>query len=151
MASAGVVSIGITAGCIPPFLGMTHRTGVRSLTVGGCLSSGLLLLLVLPNLTHMWQAMLLILMLGFTRAGTLAGAWHELRRGLSRLPAFAASSLSLLVGLLIVTPWIAQIVYRNSWREGAAACGGLMLIIASPIAYILLPGREVEACTTDST
>ncbi len=146
---AASASIAITALLTSHADRLAGRLGVRSVTLGGCLASGLLLLLVLPNLTHLWQLMAMLLALGVGRALILGGAWHQLRQALST----ARASLGILVCTVIdagvVTSWVAQIVYRNSWREGAAACGGLLLVIAAPISYLLLPGREVERCESD--
>ncbi len=142
MTTAGLASLGITAFSIWWMRDFVDRMGERRAAVTGCLWSGLLLLLGLPNLTHLWQASLLLLALGLTRAAVLSAAWHEFRRGLAPRLALGAAALSALAGLLIATPWIAQVTYRNSWREGAAFSGGILLILATPFAYILMPGTD---------
>ncbi len=144
LAATGFLSLAITAATIWRLRDLRQCVGERHAAIAGCLLSGLLLLIGLPNQTHLWQTVLLVLALGLTRAAVLAAAWDEFRRGLSPGLAVAVAGLSALAGLLIVTPWIAEVIYRNSWREGAAVCGGLLLIIALPLAYVLLPGSGTK-------
>jgi len=118
------------------------------MALGGCLVSGLILLLVLPNLTHFWQLVAMLLALGIGRALILGGAWHQLRQAVSVTRALPGLLAYAIVGAAVVTPWVAQIIYRNSWREGAAACGVLLLIVAAPISYLLLPGAEFDTPPT---
>jgi hypothetical protein len=141
-AAAGALSLAVTATATPRCIGFAHRAGPRAAATVGCLTAGALLLLALPNLTHFWQFGAALLLLGVPRALVLAGAWVELRRALSARKVVAALVVAALLGAVTVTPWAAQVVYRNSWREGVAACAGLLILIAAPPAYVLLRGRE---------
>lgn len=141
----GLLSLAVSAVLWPWSCRLVCRFGVRSTLTAGCLAAGLIVLLALPNLTHFWQLGASLALLGVPRAWVLAGGWRMLRHALRRVPALLALLAALLTGLAGVTPWISEIVYRNGWREGAAACAGLLLLIATPLAYVLLPGREL-AC-----
>ena len=136
------VSLAVSAITFFPLLHRAPLAGVRAMVFGGCFTSGGVMLLVVPNLTHLWQFWLVLVALGATRSIALAGCWRELKRALpERAAPFLAIGAAAGGGLLF-TPWISELVYRNSWREGAAACAGLLLAVATPIAYILLPGTE---------
>lgn len=148
-AGAGTVSLGFTGASVLRLPAAVPRIGVRTTVLTGCLAAGLTMLLIVPNLTHFWQMALVMLALGIARGLVLAGAWHELRRGLGGGPSVCAVSLAFIAGLAVLSPWIAQVIYRNSWREGAATCGGLLLVVASPLAYLLLPGTELEGALAD--
>jgi hypothetical protein len=80
-------------------------------------------------------------LLGSTRALAGAGCWLEMSDWLGGRAAVTATFAATLVGAIAVTPWVSQIVYRNSWREGVAVCAGLLLVISTPLGYVLLPGR----------
>jgi hypothetical protein len=138
----GVLSLAVSAALWPWSCRLVCRFGVRATVTLGCLAAGLILLLALPNLTHLWQLGASLALLSMPRALVLAGGWRQLRHLLRRVPALLALLAALLTGLAGVTPWISEIVYRNSWREGVAACAGLLFLIATPLAYVLLPGRE---------
>ena len=140
-----VASLALTGALAQPLSRTVRWVGIRAATCAGTLGCGLLMILALPNLTHLWQVCVVLVTLGPCRALIAAGAWRAQRRALPALWALAAAAGAPLFGLVAVTPWIAQVVYRNSWREGAAACGGLLLVVASPLAYVLLPGAELEA------
>ncbi len=145
LATVGLLSLAVSAALWPWSRRLVCRFGVGSTVTAGCLGAGLIVLLALPNLTHLWQLGASLALLGVPRALVFAGGWRMLRHALRRVPALLAFLAALLTGLAGVTPWISEIVYRNSWREGAAACAGLLLLIATPLAYVLLPGRE-QAC-----
>lgn len=147
-ALVAATSLGVTAAALPWALPLARGRGVRLTVTGGSLGAGLIALLVLPNLTHFWQMLLGGLALGATRAGILAGVWLALRRLFGARLSLALVALLSAAGALLVTPWVSQVVYRNSWREGAAACAGLLLAVCAPLAYVLLPGREA-ACTSE--
>ncbi|HLZ69143.1 MAG TPA: hypothetical protein VKV26_04455 [Dehalococcoidia bacterium] len=138
----GAISLAATGLAMHGAVLLTRRAGVRTPVTAGSLAGGLLLLLALPNLTHLWQLTATLILLGLARAAVLAGGWQQLRHALPRAGAWPALAASLLAGLGGVTPWLSAIVYRNSWREGAAACAGLLLLLAAPLSYVLLPGRE---------
>jgi len=142
LAIVGSLSLGVSAALWPWSRRLVCRFGVRATATAGCLAAGLIVLLALPNLTHLWQLGASLTLLGVARAFVFAGGWRMLRHALHRAPALLAFLAALLTGLAGVTPWIGEIVYRNSWREGAAACAGLLLLVATPLAYVLLPGRE---------
>ncbi len=142
LAAVAALSLVVTLSLLPRTLPLVRLAGVRAAITAGCLLGGLIALLALPNLTHLWQFGTSLALLGVPRSWVLAGAWVQLRQALRVRVAWLALLASLLAGLGGVTPWISQIVYRNSWREGVAACAGLLLLIATPLAYVLLPGRE---------
>lgn len=141
LAAVTVLSVAVTVLLLPRSLWLAGVAGVRATVTVGCLACGLIALLALPNLTHLWQLGASLALLGVSRSWVVAGAWLQLRRALRR-GGWIALPAALLAGLGGVTPWIGEIVYRNSWREGVAACAGLLLVIATPLAYVLLPGRE---------
>jgi len=130
------------------FFPLLHKApphaGVRAMVFSGCFTSGVVMLLVIPNLTHLWQFWLALVALGAMRSVTLAGCWRELKHALPERAALFVAIGAAAGGALLFTPWISDLVYRNSWREGAAACAGLLLVVATPIAFILLPGAETE-------
>lgn len=144
LAIGGLLSLAVSAALWPWSRRLACRFGVRATVTAGCLAAGLVVLLALPNLTHLWQLDASLALLGVPRAFVLAGGWRQLRLALRRVPALIALLAALGTGLAGVTPWLSEIVYRNSWREGAAACAGLLLLIAAPLAYVLLPGREAD-------
>lgn len=144
LTAAAVLSLLVTVACLPPALALSRRCGVRLVATLGALGAGCVTLLVLPNLTHLWQLGATLALIGVGRAAVVAGAWRQLVRTLGIRGAGLAVIAAVATSLAGITPWIAEAVYRNSWREGSAACGGLLLVLASPLAYVLLPGREAE-------
>jgi MFS family permease len=144
LALVAAVSALVTLACLPWALTLARRRGVRPVTTAGALGAGVVALLVVPNLTHLWQLAATLALIGIGRAAVCAGAWRELARTLGPWGAGLAVLAALASSVAGITPWIAEVVYRNSWREGAAACGGILIVLASPLAYVLLPGREVE-------
>jgi len=145
LAVAAAFSLAVTGVALPSSGRLACRFGVRATATAGCLLAGLIVLLALPNLTHLWQLAASLALLGLPRAWVLAGGWQLFRSALRGASALLAVAAALLTGLAGVTPWISEIVYRNSWREGAAACAGLLLLIATPIAYVLLPGKQLAS------
>lgn len=150
LALVAALSLAVTALLWPWSCRLVCRYGVRATATAGCLGAGLIVLVLLPNLTHLWQLGGSLALIGVARAWTLAAGWRALRQPLLRMPALLALFTALLTGLAGVTPWLGEIVYRNSWREGVAACAGLLLLIAAPLAYVLLPGRE-RVCSEPSS
>jgi hypothetical protein len=143
--AAGVISVMLTAAALPHALRIGIRHGARTVATAGCLACGVIALVLVPNLTHFWQLAAILSVLGIVRAWVLAGGWLPLLQALGRRGAVIAEAASAVVSAALLTPWIAEAVYRNSWREGVAACAGLLLVLAAPIAYVLLPGRAQVA------
>lgn len=117
----------------------------RRAATSGLLVCGVIALLALPNLTHLWQLVLALLALGVARGVALRGLWRVLRLGAGRTGAGLALAAAFVAGIWPAASVVAVTVYRNSWREGVAACGGLLLALATPLAYVLLPGAETPA------
>jgi hypothetical protein len=144
VAVGAALSLLVSVLCLPNAVALSRRTGVRLVVTAGALGTGCLILLVVPNLTHLWQLVATLALVGVGRAAVVAGSWRQLARTLGMRGAGLAALACIAASAAGITPWIAELVYRNSWREGAAACGGLLIVLASPLAYVLLPGREVE-------
>jgi hypothetical protein len=141
LAAAGVLSLAISAVAYPAALVVTCESSVRLGATAGSLGAGLLLLLALPNLTHFWQFVVVLAALGLPRSLVFSAGWMELRRHTAALRAALVVAAAVVLASLAVTPWLSELVYRNSWREGAAAAGGALLLIATPLSYVLLPGH----------
>jgi hypothetical protein len=127
-------------------------TSVRATAVGAAACCAGVLLLILPNLTHLWQFGLALTVLGLARAGVCAPCWVELRCRFRTLGALAGLAAAAAVALFALTPAMDDLVYRSDWREGCAAAGGAMLLLAATIAYVLFPGPEggvAHSATTD--
>ena len=139
--AALLLSLGITALTLRPFDRWASVRTARGWATGGLLGGAALVLLLLPNLTHLWQFVGALALIGLARGAALVGLWRALRGWLGRAIAVALLSLATLAGAWPAAAIIGDTVYRNSWREGVAACGGL-LALAAPLAYVLLPGRE---------
>lgn len=148
--AAAVASLVASAACLRPSLAIAARAGPRMATTAACLASGASVLLGLPNLTHAWQLVLLGVAIGAGRSLVVAGIHEELGWTLSARLAASIEAAAAVVGLPLLTPWISLVVYRNSWREGAATVGGVLLVGAAPLAYVLFHGVETRTGSRDN-
>jgi hypothetical protein len=142
---AAAASLAMSGLCLRMGVCASQRAGVRTIATVTALLSALALLLVLPNLTHLWQLWLASIVVGVSRGGALAALWLQLRTGLGRNTALGAVCVFIAAGAASV-PWVNQAVMRTSWREGTAECAAVLLLLVAPLAYVLLPGKRVAAC-----
>ena len=142
LGAALLLSPAATTLVLLPAARLAPRLAPRTWATSGLLAGGATVLLAPPNLTHFWQLCAALVLAGAACGLALFGLWQTLRWGAPRCLAAALLLLGCLAGILPAALGIGSIVARNSWREGVAASGGI-LILASPLAYILLPGREV--------
>lgn|GEM_PF-1974714 len=142
LGAALLLSLAATALALLLALGRAPRLAPRTWATVGLLGGGATVLLTLPNLTRFWQLCAALVLIGAARGFALLGLWQTLHWAASRRVAAALLLLGCLAGILATTLGIGPIVARNSWREGVAASGGV-LILAAPLAYIALPGREI--------
>jgi hypothetical protein len=142
--TALLLSLGVSVAALRPLDGWSRVRTARGWATGGLLGGAAAILLLLPNLTHLWQFGAALALIGLARSAVLVGLWRTLRVWLRPAVATAALTIAGLAGIWPAAVIIGDTVYRNSWREGVAACGGLLLL-AAPLAYILLPGREATA------
>ena len=138
---AAALSLVVSCAALRPLDRFAPIATARAWTTGGLLASGATALLLLPTLTHLWQLVGVLALLGVLRAAALLGIWRTLRLWFSRRLAVLALCGAALAGLWPAAAIVGATIYRNSWREGVAATAGLLLL-AAPLAYVLLPGRE---------
>jgi hypothetical protein len=141
---AAALSLALTAVVLQPLDRLAMVTTGRAWASGGLIASCAAVLLLLPTLSHLWQFVGALLLLGLTRAAALLGIWRTLRLWFQRRIALLLLLVAAVMGVWPATALIGQTIYRNSWREGVAAAAALALL-AAPFAYVLLPGREAFA------
>jgi hypothetical protein len=141
LAVAAALSLAITTVLLRPLDRLVMIQTGRAWACGGLIGCGLAALLVLPTLTHLWQFVGALVLLGPTRAAALLGLWRTLRLSFQRRIVALLLLAAAVLGIWPATALVGQTIYRNSWREGVATAAGLLLL-AAPLAYVLLPGRE---------
>lgn len=139
--SGGALSLASTFALLPLSGRVIACCSPRACATAAALLTCVLLLLCTPTLTHLWQLEAVLLLIAPLRALLLATTALEVHHTAGwRIggPILVAAAL---LGALLWGRWLADLIYRNSWREGAAAAGGGMLLLAAPLSYVLLPGR----------
>ncbi|MBI1733514.1 MAG: MFS transporter [Gammaproteobacteria bacterium] len=125
-----------------PVLGiLVDRYGARRVLVPSVLVFGLLLLAIPAVVSRTWHLWLLFALIGSLAAGAnslpymrILGAWFDRRRGLAFGFAMAGGG----AGYMYVPPLLQWLIDQWGWRSGYLVLGGLVLLIAAPIAAFVL-------------
>ncbi len=120
---------------------LVDRYGGRRVLFPSTLVFAVLLLSIPLVVSKPWHLWLLFTLIGSLAAGANAlpylrilGAWFDRRRGLAFGLAMAGGGL----GYTYVPPLLQWLIGQWGWRSGYAALGGMVLLIAAPIAGLVL-------------
>jgi MFS family permease len=145
--SAALTIFTVALACSLPLIGiLVDRLGARRILVPSTLIFGTLLLAIPAFVSAPWHLWLLFGLMGSLAAGANAlpymrilGNWFDRRRGLAYGLAMAGGGF----GYAYVPPMLQWLIDSWDWRAGYLALGGLVLVIAVPIAAFVL--RESPA------
>jgi MFS family permease len=108
---------------------------------------GVLLLAIPLTVSMAWHLWLLFILIGSLAAGANAlpylrilGAWFDRRRGLAFGVAMAGGGL----GYTYMPPLLQWLIEQWGWRSGYVALGAIVLLIAAPIAGLVLRDTPEE-------
>ena len=147
------VSLALTAFTVAlalalPFVGRcVDRYGGRRVLFPSTIVFGVLLLAIPLTVSKIWHFWLLFILIGSLAAGANAlpylhilGAWFNRRRGLAFGLAMAGGGL----GYTYVPPLLQWLIGQWGWRSGYVVLGAMVLLIAAPIAGLVLRDTPEE-------
>lgn len=149
----GLTLLTVVQGLVAPWIGRAFDGGSpRALMLTGvaCLATGLVLL---SQITAFWQAALLFVLpvamgahlFGPLATSTVVTRWFTRRRG----QALGIASLGASIGGGLFPPIVAALIAAFGWRTAFAAMGGGVLLLAIPLAWILVGKPEDVGETPD--